>query len=220
MKINNRLKKIGDLVDDNSFCLDVGCDHALLDIYLVKKNMNIKPVASDVKTGPLEKAKENIKKEKMDGKIELRLGDGLDTYTDPIDTVIISGMGGRNMIGIFKNNLEVLKKIDTIIISPNNYQMDVKKFLVHSGFYIEYESLVKEGKFIYQIIKLKKGHKRYSKKDLFFGPYLLENKDKLFNEYYDRELKSREILIKVLPKNYRIKKLIIKKEIKLIKSVL
>ena len=63
MKINNRLKKIGDLVDANSFCLDVGCDHALLDIYLVKKNMNIKPVASDVKTGPLEKAKENIKKE-------------------------------------------------------------------------------------------------------------------------------------------------------------
>ena len=38
MKINDRLKKIGDLVEANSFCLDVGCDHALLDIYLVKKN--------------------------------------------------------------------------------------------------------------------------------------------------------------------------------------
>ena len=41
MKINARLKKIGDLVEANSFCLDVGCDHALLDIYLVKKNKNI-----------------------------------------------------------------------------------------------------------------------------------------------------------------------------------
>ena len=37
MKINDRLKKIGDLVDANSLCLDIGCDHALLDIYLIKK---------------------------------------------------------------------------------------------------------------------------------------------------------------------------------------
>ena len=49
MKINNRLKQIGDLVEANSFCLDVGCDHALLDIYLVKKNKNIKAIASDIK---------------------------------------------------------------------------------------------------------------------------------------------------------------------------
>ena len=37
MKINDRLKTIGDLVSANSFCLDVGCDHAFLCIYLVKK---------------------------------------------------------------------------------------------------------------------------------------------------------------------------------------
>ena len=57
MKINERLKKIGDLVEANSFCLDVGCDHALLDIYLVKKNKNIKSIASDIKEGPLAQAK-------------------------------------------------------------------------------------------------------------------------------------------------------------------
>ena len=48
MKINARLKKIGDLVEANSFCLDVGCDHALLDIYLVSSRKNIKAVASDM----------------------------------------------------------------------------------------------------------------------------------------------------------------------------
>ena len=57
MKINNRLKMIGDLVQANSFCLDVGCDHALLDIYLVHRNKNIKAVASDIAEGPLEQAK-------------------------------------------------------------------------------------------------------------------------------------------------------------------
>ena len=36
MKISKRLRVIGDLVKDNSFILDIGCDHALLDIYVVK----------------------------------------------------------------------------------------------------------------------------------------------------------------------------------------
>lgn len=216
MKINNRLKKIGDLVDANSFCLDIGCDHAFLDIYLVKKNKNIKAIASDIAEGPVKQAKDNIKREGLEDSIEVRLGDGLDTYTDEVDTIIISGMGGRNMIGIFKNNIKVLKNIDTIILSPNNYQIDVKKFLVKNGFYIDDEELVKDKKFIYQIIKLKKGKRHYSKKEYFFGPVLLQKKGTLFEEYYKREKLSREILISILPKNYRYKKFITKREIKMI----
>ena len=220
MKINNRLKQIGDLVEANSFCLDVGCDHALLDIYLVKKNKNIKAIASDIKEGPLKNALENIKKEKLEDKIELRLGNGLDTYSDEINTVIISGMGCRNIIGFLKNNLKTTKKIDTFIISPNNYQEDVKRFLSKNKFYIENEVLVKDSKYIYQIIVFKKGKKKYSKKEYFIGPKLLENKNKLFKEYYTKELKSREILLDILPKNFRLKKYKIKKEIKLLKETL
>ena len=218
MKINDRLKKIGDLVEANSFCLDVGCDHAFLDIYLVERNENIRAIASDVKEGPLNHARENIKKHHLEDKIECRLGNGLDTYSDNVDTIIISGMGGRSMIGIFKNHLEVLKKVDTIILSPNNYQIDVKKFLCKHYFYLHDEELVKEGKFIYQILVFKKGKKKYSKKEYFFGPVLLEKKGKLFMEYYQRELVSREILIKMLPKNYRWKKFLTRREIKMIKE--
>lgn len=220
MKINDRLKTIGDLVSANSFCLDVGCDHAFLDIYLVKKNMGIKAIASDVLEGPLNQAKQNIKREGLEDEIETRLGDGLDTYSSEVDTIIISGMGGRNMIGIFKNNLKVLKEVDTIIVSPNNYQEDVKRFLCKNGFIIDDEVMVKEKKFIYQIIKFVRGKKRYSKKEYFFGPVFLQKKDILFKEYFTRELKSREILISVLPNNYRWKKFITKREIKMIKEEL
>ena len=218
MKINDRLKKIGDLVEANSFCLDVGCDHAFLDIYLAQRDEHIKAIASDVKEGPLNHARENIKKYHLDKEIECRLGNGLDTYTDDVDTIIISGMGGRSMIGIFKAHLEVLKKVRTIILSPNNYQVDVKKFLCKYGFHISNEELVKDGKFIYQIIVFSKGKMRYSKKEYFFGPVLLKKKGSLFDEYYKRELISREILIKVLPKSYRWKKYLVKKEIKMLKE--
>ena len=218
MKINDRLRKIGDLVEANSTCLDVGCDHALLDIYLVRLNKNIKAIASDIAEGPLEQAKNNIKREKLDGEIEVRLGAGLDTYSEEIDTVIISGMGGRNIIGICKDNPKVLKKIKTLIISPNNYQEDVKKYLCKNGFYIDNEEFVRDKKFIYQIIILKKGKKKYTKKDYFFGPVFLVKKGPLFREYYEREIKSREILLSLLPKNFRYKKYQTRKEIEMIKN--
>ena len=218
MKINARLKKIGDLVEANSFCLDVGCDHALLDIYLVKKNRNIKVIASDIAEGPLEQAKKNIKRERLEKEIEIRLGNGLDTYSDEIDTVIISGMGGKNIVGIFKNNYKKLKKIDTLILSPNNYQEDVKRFCCKNGFYIENEEFVRDKRFIYQIIILKRGKKKYSKREYFFGPIFLIKKGPLFREYYAREMKSREILLTLLPKNFYYKRYITKKEIKMIQK--
>ena len=220
MKINDRLKKIGDLVDANSLCLDIGCDHALLDIYLVKEKNQQKAIASDIALGPLEKASENIKKYRVEDKVITRLGNGLDTYTDDIDTAIASGMGGRTIIGIFKNNLKITKKLNQIIVSPNNYQKDVRKFFTSIGFYIEDEELVKDGKYIYQIIKLKKGRKRYSKKEMFFGPVLLTQKNKLFKDYFTRELTSRKIMIDLLPKNYRLKKYLTKKEITMIEKEL
>ena len=220
MKINDRLKKIGDLVEANSFCLDVGCDHALLDIYLIKRNQNIKVIASDIKEGPLKQALKNIQKEHLENEIELRLGAGLNTYRDEVDTVIISGMGGRNIIGICKENSDILKKIKTLIISPNNYQENVKRFLCKKGFYIEKEELIEEKNFIYQIIVLKPGKKHYTKKEYFFGPILLQKKGVLFQKYYQREKKSMEILIEILPKKYWLQRHQNKAKIKMIEKEL
>ena len=42
MKISKRLKAISDFITDNSNVIDVGCDHALLDIYLFNNKKNIK----------------------------------------------------------------------------------------------------------------------------------------------------------------------------------
>lgn len=218
MKINARLKKIGDLVEANSSCLDVGCDHALLDIYLVRQNKNIRAVASDIAEGPVEQAKRNIKRERLEEEIEVRLGEGLSTYSEDINTVIISGMGGRSTVAICKNNMKTFKKIDTYIISPNNYHEEVKRFFTKNGYYIANEEFVRDKRFIYQIIIFKKGKRKYTKKEYFFGPIFLVKKGPLFREYYEKEMKSREILLSLLPNSFRYKKYKTKKEIKMLKN--
>ena len=214
IRLSPRLKQVYDFVEDNSKIVDIGCDHGLLEVYLLKKNIKI--VGSDNKQGPLDNAKKNYKSNKVDG--ELRLGDGLDTYKGE-DGVIICGMGGINIISIIRNNISKIKDIDTFILSPNNYIEAVRKYLVRIGYYIENEVLVKD-KYIYNILVFKKGKKRYKKKEYYFGPILLQNKDKLFYEYYERELKSNQIIQKLLPKNDWSRQFLIKKKIKMIESEL
>ncbi len=220
MKINNRLKTIGDLVPLSSYPLDIGCDHALLSIYLVKEKGLSKVVASDNKSGPLKKAKENVDFYKVSGKVKLVKKEGLDSYTEGIDTITISGMGGLNINKILNDNRKYLKNINTIILSPNNYSLAVKRNLTKLGYHIENETLVKEKNIIYEILVFKKGRKYYSYKKLFLGPILMTKQDNLTKEYYQNLLNTKKALLKALPKSFRSKIRLTKKEIKYLEEML
>ena len=220
MKINNRLKTIGDLVPLSSYPLDIGCDHALLSIYLVKEKGLSKAVASDNKSGPLKKAKENVNFYKVSDKVKLVNAEGLDSYTKGIDTITISGMGGLNINKIFDDNKEYLKNIDTLILSPNNYSLAVKRKLIKFGYHIEDEVLVKEKNIIYEILVFKKGRKYYSYKKLFLGPILMTKKDNLTKEYYQNILVTKKSLLNALPKSFKNKIIVTKKEIKYLEEVI
>ena len=220
MKINNRLKTIGDLVPLSSYPLDIGCDHALLSIYLVKEKGLSKVVASDNKSGPLKKAKENVDFYKVSGKVKLVKKEGLDSYTEGIDTITISGMGGLNINKILDDNRKYLKNINTIILSPNNYSLAVKRNLTKLGYHIENETLVKEKNIIYEILVFKKGRKYYSYKKLFLGPILMTKQDNLTKEYYQNLLNTKKALLKALPKSFRSKIRLTKKEIKYLEEML
>lgn len=220
MKINNRLKTIGDLVPLSSYPLDIGCDHALLSIYLVKEKGLSKVIASDNKSGPLKKAKENVDFYKVSDKVKLLKSEGLDSYTKGIDTITISGMGGLNINKILDDNKKYLKNIDTLILSPNNYSLAVKRKLIKFGYHIEDEVLVKEKNIIYEILVFKKGRKYYSYKKLFLGPILMTKKDNLTKEYYQNILDTKESLLNALPKSFRNKIRLTKKEIKYLEEML
>ena len=220
MKINKRLKTIGDLVPLYSYPLDIGCDHALLSIYLVKERGFSKVKASDNKSGPLKKALDNVKFYKVFNKVELVRKEGLDSYSDGIDTITISGMGGLNVNKILDDNRKYLKNISTLILSPNNYTLAVKRKLIKLGYYIDNEVLLKENKIIYEILVFKKGRRFYSYKKLFLGPVLMTKKDSLSKEYYESLLKTKISLLKALPKSFRNKIRVTKKEIKYLEEVL
>ena len=77
MKLSRRLEALIRLVPEGSAVLDVGCDHAYVPIALVERGISPCAVASDVRPGPLQAAREHILEAGLSEKIRTRLADGV-----------------------------------------------------------------------------------------------------------------------------------------------
>lgn len=219
MKLSKRLKTISDLLTDNINVIDVGCDHALLDIYLFNNKKNINIIASDIKEGPLEQAKKNIEKYGCKN-IKVKLGSGIDTIEKNTDTIVIAGMGGDTVIEILDKGKEKLANIKSMVISPQSEWIKTRIFVTSLGFYINDEVIIEEKGKYYLIIRFVKGNRNYSKKELEYGPILLKNKSKEFIEYYDLLLEDKIKILKKIP-IYKIgSRINVRKQINALKKIL
>lgn len=162
--ISKRLNVIASLVDSNNI-IDIGCDHALLDIYLTNKGINC--VAIDNKETVLDKARENIKKNNLLDKIKIICSNGLENYNVlGNENVIIAGMGTNTILNIIQN--KKFNKINTLIIQSNNNLYELRKNVCKLGYYIDKEIVIFDKKY-YNIIRFKRGFKKYSYFDYYFG---------------------------------------------------
>jgi tRNA (adenine22-N1)-methyltransferase len=201
INISNRLKKVAQFVLDDSksnALIDVGCDHALLDIYLLQNNKDLSIIASDINEGPLSKAKENISKYSLLNKINLCLCDGISLIDDKIDTIVISGMGKDTIVDILVNDKEKLKNVSKLVISSNNKFPELRKEICNLGFVIEDEEIIYEEEKYYIVMKFIKGNINYSDKELYFGPELLHKKDSLFYKYFSYLKNEKEYVLSQL----------------------
>ena len=220
MRISSRLKAITEFIDENDNIIDIGCDHALLDIYLKEKYENINIIASDIHEGAIKQAKKNIEKYNLEDKIDLRLGDGLSVVSEKeFDTIVISGMGYYTIKKILSTT-DKLRNVNKIIIQSNTDIIKLRKYIIKLGYKIEKEKLIEDNEIIYTIIQFVPGSEKYNYKQIYFGPRLMENKDELFNEYYGKKLLKYENLLLQLPKNKILSRLHHKKLIKILKEEL
>ena len=172
MNLSKRLFAVATLVDVNSRVIDVGCDHAYLDIYLTLNNGNT-CIATDINSNALAIAKNNIKVKNLEGKIETILTDGLKNIgVKAEDNIVMSGMGTHTILHILSTN----KLSNTLIISSNNDIELLRIEVVKLGYIIDSEIFLIDKNKSYIIIKFVKGFKKYSKNDLKYGPILKNNK--------------------------------------------
>lgn len=201
MNLSKRLQVVATLVDIGVRVIDVGCDHAYLDIYLTNNNDN-KCIATDINKNALEIAKKNIKKYKLENKIETKLTNGLtDIDIDENDNIVISGMGTHTILDILSTN----KLSNTLIISSNNDIEILREEVIKLGYIIDSEIFLFDKGKPYIVIKFIKGFKKYSKKDILYGPILKENieyKNYLINKNKNilKNISKKKVLLRLRQK--------------------
>lgn len=148
--LSKRLKAIADLVSGN-IVADIGCDHAYLSIFLAIHKCKY-VYATDIRKKPLDRAKENIKIYGVEDKIKLILTDGLCNVPQSVDTVIVSGMGGKLIERIVFEQDWLKDKNKQLILQPQTFLMELRQSLYLNGYKIESEYPVIESNKDYCIV--------------------------------------------------------------------
>jgi tRNA (adenine22-N1)-methyltransferase len=203
--LSQRLKSLTKYINKTDNVIDIGCDHALLDIYIIKNNLVDKMIASDIHENALQAGIKNIKMNRLSNKIDTRLGNGLEVLTnkDNINTILISGMGTSTIISILNN--DYLKNINKIIIQSNNDHYLLRKTITKMGYYISDEEYLVDKKKHYINIVFVKGDNSYTNDELLYGPILIHNREYLdyvknkLSDVYKR-LPWSKILLKIKQK--------------------
>ncbi len=188
MKLDSRLMAIANLVRENKVFADIGTDHAYLPVYLVEKGIVNKAIASDLRKGPLDNAKEAVVSYGFTQQIELRLSDGLDNFKEnEAHEIAVAGMGGL-LISQFIERTKWLKNEEIhLILQPMTHVEELRKSLFDNGFIIDEEVIAEaDGKFyIILSVYYYNGPTAYTDLDLIVGklPY---NNDNLSKKYLSK----------------------------------
>lgn len=186
--------------------LDIGSDHAYLPITALKERIIEYAICGEVVEGPYRTSKNNVVEYGYADRIDVRLGDGLSVLhsEDEIDTVTICGMGGPLIASILDSGLKIMKIRPRLVLQANTYSYPVRKILMHYGYKIIEEKIIKDKHYFYEIIvaDFHPGTRvSYSEKELTYGPFLLERRDTVFIEKLSREVEHLERIVNGIKNN-------------------
>lgn len=153
MPVDNRLQRIAGMIRRGDAVADIGTDHAYLPVFLVKEKIASHVFACDVSDGPLENARTNIEKSKVDG-VTLRKGDGLSAVKPfEADTFVLAGMGGDLICKILTDAPWIRNSRYELILQPMTSVEDLRFFLCKNGFSVVSERAVRSAGRIYTVMK-------------------------------------------------------------------
>lgn len=168
-EVSKRIRAIAERISYPTLA-DIGTDHGLLPIYALSSGLVCFAVASDV--GPLEQARANAKGV---GGIDIRHGDGLSTIcAGEAETIVLAGMGGRLIIDILRESIDVTLAAKQLLLSPQAGLPDVRRYVHSLGAYIADEEIIEDGCMLYTIMDVRMGaliHEAYSEEDYELGVY-------------------------------------------------
>jgi len=176
--ISKRLLCCAELITPGSRVADIGTDHGYLSIHLIKNNLARSVIAADLRPMPLENARQNARRFGVEAQIRFVLSDGL-TGIDPqdADTIVCAGMGGDLIALILAAAPWLRDAAYTLILQPQSTVHELRRWLSENGFCVETERLVRDGGFLYPVMRLRYGKEAHLTPGQHFVPEHLAKSD-------------------------------------------
>ena len=142
-------------------------------------------VAADLRPKPLENARQNARRFGVAKQICFVLSDGLkEIEPQTADTVVCAGMGGDLIAMILESAPWLRNPAYTLILQPQSTVHELRRWLAENGFCVKTERLVRDGGFLYPVMRLCYDRKLHLSPGQHFVPrHLAENNDPNFGAY-------------------------------------
>jgi len=213
-QLSKRLQKIIEMVPCGASVADIGTDHGFVPIALYKSGKIQSAIAMDVVKGPLDRAKEHIKNENLEGKIQVRLSDGLEKLEPgEADTIVIAGMGGALIKRIISAKDVRELGIKSMVLGPQSEIEDLRRYLINDlNCVIEYEDFLEEDGKYYTLMRVSVSDVKatdyriinnmatdtathWTTTDYRYGKFLLDNKNAVLQTFLQKKEKQLDALI-------------------------
>lgn len=197
--LSKRLQQIVDLVPNHATIADVGCDHGKVLQYAV---LHLNPVfvyGSDISKSSVNKTTNLLQNMKCSNFKTLQ-SDGLQAYSNAekrcITTIVIAGMGGREIVSILSKLLqekEQYENLKTLVLQPQNNVEFLREFLQNSKFNIMFDKKLKDKHMFYDVLQVQpfceKGQ-NLTEDQLLFGKTNLQTYNDDFVLFLNLQLKQ------------------------------
>jgi tRNA (adenine22-N1)-methyltransferase len=148
--LSARLEAVLAAIEPCERVLDIGTDHALLPIELIRRGICQTAVASDIRPGPLAVARRNIAAAELAAQIEVVQTEGLSGLkVSGRDVIVLSGLGGLEMIDILSPEPRHCRQL---VLQPQKSAPELRLWLSAARYRIDRESLVRDRGYLYTII--------------------------------------------------------------------
>jgi len=185
MNVSGRIEKIAEYIAFARIA-DIGTDHGYLPIFAIQSKNVEWAVAADINEQPLLCARENAEAAGAAG-IEFRLGYGLEVLRPgEADTIVIAGMGGKQMADILRRGRYVATGARQLLLSPHLDVPFVRREVHALDFGIVAEDMVRDGGKYYNILDVRTSNIQeydYSEEEYLLGRYLMNTRPPVFVEF-------------------------------------
>lgn len=158
LTLTPRLQAIADRVPQGARLADVGTDHGHLPLWLLTQERLSAAIASDVRQGPLDHARDNARLHGLSDRVRFVLAAGLDGVGPAdCDTISIAGMGGETIAGILQAAPWTAQGAHCLLLQPMTMLAQLRQWLWAHGYAIESECICREGRRFYLVWQVRGG---------------------------------------------------------------